>query len=354
MTKKAIRITAIVATIALLTWVGWQVSTGKEEHLQPSAPKNQPIPTVKIQVLQPEVFRETVRLSGSLVARESVQLVAETAGRITYLNLQEGQFVEAGQLLVSLNNDDLKAQLVKQKAISAELDTRVIRQLALLKSEAISQQEYDQIDLALKSVAADIKLVEAQIQKTEIRAPFAGRVGLRYVSKGAYVGPNTQIAELVNADPMLVDFSIPEKYASQLSLGMQLNFTVENQKETFQAKVIAISPRIDPNTRALQVRAQVPNADNHLVAGAFARVDLSLKEIPNALMVNATAIVPEMNAKKVFVIRNGRVEAVQVVTTARNANQVLVGEGLAAGDTVITAGILKVRPGMQVEILGND
>lgn len=179
MTKKAIRITAIVATIALLTWVGWQVSTGKEEQLQPSAPKNQPIPTVKIQVLQPEVFRETVRLSGSLVARESVQLVAETAGRITYLNLQEGQLVEAGQLLVSLNNDDLKAQLVKQKAISAELDTRVIRQLALLKSEAISQQEYDQIDLALKSVAADIKLVEAQIQKTEIRAPFAGRVGLR-------------------------------------------------------------------------------------------------------------------------------------------------------------------------------
>lgn len=354
MNKKTIQITAIVAIVLLVAWLGWKRTIGKEEEPKVVTAQNQTKPTVKIQVVQPEVFSEIVRLSGSLVARESVQLVAEAAGRIAYLDLQEGQRVKAGQLLLSLNNDDLKAQLAKQKAILEELETRLVRQKALLKSEAISQQAFDQIDLEFKSVSADITLIKAQIEKTEIRAPFSGRVGLRYVSKGAYVGPNTQIAELVNADPMLIDFAIPEKYASQLSMGMPLRFTVENQKMEFKAKVIAISPRIDPNTRTLQVRAQVPNPQNELVAGSFARIELSLNEIQAALMVNSTAIVPEMNTKKVFVIRNGLVEAVQVVTTARTDSRVLVDEGLLPGDTVITAGILKIRPGIQVEILENE
>lgn len=353
MTKTTIQISASLAIVLLVAWLGWQRSNGKSEQPKAVVQHSQAKPTVKIEVLQPEVFSETVRLSGSLVARESVQLVAEAAGRVAYLDLQEGQQVQAGQLLLGLNNDDLKAQLAKQNAILSELKTRLVRQNALLKSEAISQQEFDQIDLAFKSVTADITLIEAQIEKTEIRAPFAGRVGLRYISKGAYVGPNTQIAELVNADPMLVDFSIPEKYASQLSIGMPLTFTVENQNEEFPAKLIAIAPRIDPNTRSLQVRAEVPNPQNRLVAGSFARIELSLNEIQAALLVQSTAIVPEMDTKKVFVLRKGLVEAVQVVTTARSENRVLVVAGLTPGDSVITAGILKVRPGMQVEVLEN-
>lgn len=352
MNKSTIRISlsiAILAVVATLVWNKFKPAQSKELSAPAAAPQAKP--TVKIQVVQPESFSEVINLSGSLIASEEVNLISESAGRITYLNLQEGTRVQKGEVLLRLNSDDLQAQLQKSEALLKELSSRDLRQKALLAKEAISQQEYDQFTAEMAVVKADLALVKAQVAKTEVRAPFSGRVGLRYVSMGAFVNQNSRIAELVNADPMYVDFSIPEKYASQVKTGMNLNFTVENLPDTFTAQVKAIAPRIDANTRTLQVRATTKNANNELIAGAFAKVILRLNEIPDALMVSNTAIVPEMNAKKLFLIKDGVVKPVIITTSNRTADRVVVATGVSAGDTVITAGVLKVRPGIAVEIL---
>lgn len=352
MKKPQVRIILLLALAAIIGMLAWnKFKPAQSKNLQASTAAPTAKPTVKIEVVQPEVFSEVITLSGSLTASEEVNLLSEAAGRITFLNLQEGKRVEKGEVLLRLNSDDLQAQLQKAEALLLELNNRDVRQKALLAKEAISQQEYDQFSAEMAGVKADLALVKAQIAKTEVRAPFSGQVGLRYVSLGAYVNQNSRIAELVNANPMYVDFSVPEKYASQIKAGMLLRFTVENLEDTFQAEVKAIAPRIDANTRTLQVRATTNNANQALIAGAFAKVNLQLNELPDALMVSNTAVVPDLNAKKLFLIKDGVVQPVVITTSSRTAERVVVASGLNPGDTVITAGVLKVRPGIAVEIL---
>jgi membrane fusion protein, multidrug efflux system len=352
MKKPQVRIILLLALAAIIGMLAWnKFKPAQSKNLQASTASPTAKPTVKIEVVQPEVFSEVITLSGSLTASEEVNLLSEAAGRITFLNLQEGKRVQKGEVLLRLNSDDLQAQLQKAEALLLELNNRDVRQKALLAKEAISQQEYDQFSAEMAGVKADLALVKAQIAKTEVRAPFSGQVGLRYVSLGAYVNQNSRIAELVNANPMYVDFSVPEKYASQIKAGMLLRFTVENLEDTFQAEVKAIAPRIDANTRTLQVRATTNNANQALIAGAFAKVNLQLNELPDALMVSNTAVVPDLNAKKLFLIKNGVVQPVVITTSSRTAERVVVASGLNPGDTVITAGVLKVRPGIAVEIL---
>lgn len=307
--------------------------------------------TVKVQVMQPEPYSQQIRLSGSLVAGESVQLVTESAGKVVFLDLKEGQSVSKGQLLLRLNNDDLQAQLRKQEVLLIELKQREMRQAALLDQKGISEQEYERVATELASLEADVAITKAQIAKTEIRAPFSGRVGIRYISEGAYVSPNTRIADLVDDRNMYVDFGIPEKYASRIRNGLSLNVLVSQHPDTFAARVKALEPRIDRTTRSQMARAELSNASGKLVAGSFARVLLELNRIENALLLNSTAVVPELNAKKVFVIRNGVAEPVEITTLDRDANRVLVDSGLSAGDTVVVSGILKLRPGSVVKIL---
>lgn len=352
MNKSIIRRSLIIVLFIVIGFLVWKkFRPAQSKDFAAGTADTQGTPTVKIEVVQPESFKEVISLSGSLTASEEVDLTLEATGRITYLNLQEGTRVQKGEVLIRLNSDDLQAQLQKSDALLKELTSRDLRLKALLAKEAVSQQEYDQFTAEMAVVKADFALVKAQIAKTEVRAPFSGRVGLRYVSMGAFVDPNSRIAELVNADPMYVDFSVPEKYASQVKTGMTLMFTVENLPDTFAAEVKAIAPRIDANTRTLQVRAATKNTNYVLIAGAFSKVILQLNEIPAALMVSNTAVVPQMNAKKLFLIKDGVVKQVVITTSNRTANRVVVATGLSAGDTVITAGVLKVRPGISVEIL---
>lgn len=307
--------------------------------------------TVKVQVMRHEPFSEKIRLSGSLVAGEAVQLVTESAGKVAFLDLHEGQLVKKGQLLLRLNNDDLQAQLSKQLALLNELALREKRQAALLAQKGISEQEYESVVAAKSALEADIAMTKAQIAKTEIRAPFQGRIGIRYISEGAFVGQNTRIADLVDDRMMYVDFGIPEKYATQIRLGMPVAVEVSQYPDTFAASIKALEPRINPETRTQMVRAAMQNGAGKLVAGSFARILLERNSTDKALLLQSTAIVPDMNAKKVFVVKNGKAEPVVITTLYRNDNKVLVGSGLSAGDTVVVSGILKLRPGSEVQIV---
>lgn len=353
MQKKNIARLAYLALGGLIIYLMWSSFFKADAKLDTAKTATGPpaATTVKVEIVQNTDFDVRIFATGTLVASQEVSLTTETAGKIIQLNLQEGDRVNKGQLLLKLNDADLQAQLSKLKTRLKELQNRDTRQKALLEKGAISQQEYELFDTEKQGVEADMALLKAQIEKTEIRAPFSGQVGLRYVSLGAYVNQNANIAQLVNAEPMLVDFAVPERYASMIGQGASIQLTVENQNDTFAAKVIAISPRIDANSRTLTIRAQLTSGQTKLVPGAFARVELKLRQLENALLIPARAIIPELKAKKVFLIKNGVVTPTYIETRERTDDRIRVSTGLSPGDTLITAGILKVRPGQPVQVI---
>ena len=224
------------------------------------------------------------------------------------------------------------------------------RQRLLLEKEAISQEEYDIALTELNTVVSDIKILQSQYEKTKIKAPFNGTIGLRHISEGSYLTPNEPIASLYNIDPVKIDFTVPEKYSRQVQTGDEIRFTIDAMDEPGHGKIYAIEPQVDPKTRTLRMRALSPNPKGTLLPGQFAKVELIFNTLEQALMIPTEAVVPELGGHKVFVSKSGMVESKAVEVGIRNANSVQIVEGLASNDTVITSGILQIRPGSQVEL----
>jgi membrane fusion protein (multidrug efflux system) len=219
-----------------------------------------------------------------------------------------------------------------------------------LKVNGVSQQEYDLALNTLNNIQADMELLKAQIDKTEIRAPFNGKLGLRNVSLGAYVSPATVVTSLQTTGQLKIDITIPEKYSSVIQVGDMLQFSVDGTKAPFAAKVAAIEPMIDEGTRNIKLRAFIQGSSAGLVPGAFAKVQLKLKDIPDAILVPSNAVIPDAKTKKIIVADSGKAKFVIVQTGIRTENEVQVIEGLEVGDTVITSGLLQIKPNMLLKI----
>ncbi|MDD5673828.1 MAG: efflux RND transporter periplasmic adaptor subunit [Chitinivibrionales bacterium] len=305
--------------------------------------------TVEGFVVQPSVLTQTISVSGTLKPFEETVLMPEVAGRVVLINLPEGKFVEKGTLLVRLFNDDLQAGLKKAQAQLqlAELTER--RQGELLKKNGASQSDYDQALLQVNSINADIEALAAQIRKTEVRAPFDGTIGLRNISVGAEVIPGTALATIRSQQHLKLDFSVPEQYSNQIKPGMKIAFSVQGGDTEYNATVMATEEGIDIMTRNLKVRAVVSNKDVKLKPGAFANVELQLGENRNALMVPTQAIIPQERNKQLIVARNGKASFITVQTGIRQAASVQVVNGIAPGDTVVTTGILFLKPGANLK-----
>ncbi len=320
------------------------VSTG-------AAPKNQAVPVSAI-IAKTSCLNNKVNASGTVLANEEVELRPEASGKILQINFRESSHVSKGDLLIKINDADLIAQLKKlqlQVKLSSEQETR---QNKLLDIHGISQEEYDISLNQLNSLKADEDYTRAQLAKTELRAPFSGVIGLKNVSEGSYVSPSESIAWLQQIDPVKIDFSIPEKYASMIHRGDKINFTASNTKEDFNGEVYAIQPRIDVSTRTLQVRALCANKEGKIIPGAFVKIELVLKEINDAILVPTEAIIPVLKGKNVFLFKNGKSEAHPVETGIRNDNSIQVVDGIEVGDTIITSGIMQMRTGMSVKLTG--
>ncbi|OGV27679.1 MAG: hypothetical protein A3J84_06720 [Ignavibacteria bacterium RIFOXYA2_FULL_37_17] len=272
------------------------------------------------------------------------------AGKIINIYFKEGSSVKKGDLLVKINDAELQAQLAKAKYNLKLLEDREHRQRVLLEREAISQEDYDVSLNELNVVKADIELVKAQVAKTEIRAPFDGVIGLKNVSEGSFVNTETIIATLQDINPIKIDFSIPEKYSGSVKVGDQIRFKVVGKDETYTGKVYAIEPKIDPQTRTLKLRAVYSNAARSILPGSFADVELILHEIQGALMVPTYSIIPELKGQKVFLYRNGKAFPQNVEIGIRTDTRVQITNGLAENDTLITSGILQIRPNSPVTI----
>jgi membrane fusion protein (multidrug efflux system) len=316
--------------------------------------KNQPagIPVLHVSahIIKPEKLANKVLTSGSVLANEEIELRSEVAGKIASLFFREGSNVNKGDLLVKINDSELQAQLNRVKYNLKLLEDREFRQRQLLEREAISQEDYDFSLNQLNVARSEIELIEAQVEKTEIRAPFNGRIGLRNVSEGSFVNSTTFIAALQNIGQLKIDFSIPERYAGSVKLGDPVRFRVVGTDGVNEAKVYAIEPKIDPLTRTLKIRAIYPNLQRKILPGSFADVELVLDEIDDALMVPSHSIIPELGGQKVFLFKNGKVAEQKVEIGTRTDKQVQVIHGLNENDTLITSGILQLRSGMPVII----
>ncbi len=301
-------------------------------------------------VIIPVQMNEMIRSTCTLLPDEEVELTFETQGKVVGIYFDEGRRVKKGELLAKLNDAPLQAQLLKLQAQHKLTEEKVFRQKQLLDRDAISRESYDQVATELQTIEADIKLLEARISETELRAPFDGIIGLRLISEGAYATTQTPLARLVKISPLKLEFSIPERYAGDVSPGFPVKFSIDGISKEFQADVYAIDPKIEINTRTIVVRAYYPNKNEELKPGRFTSVSLLLSQIDNAVAVPSEALIPEMNGVKVFVYRNGKAEQVRVTTGLRTESQIEIKSGLKFGDTLLTTAILQLRQGIPVKL----
>ena len=324
------------------------LSTGKET--KGVANTGVPLTNVGAIILKSEKITNNVYASGTILAKEEVQLQTEIAGKIITLNFKEGSAVRKGQLLVKLNDAELQANYRKLKIQNTLADEKMKRQEKLLAVNGISQEEFDISSSQLNVLKAEMEFAIAEIDKTEIRAPFSGIVGLKNISVGATITPSTVIATLLQMDSVKIDFFVSEKYATTVKKGDPISFMLDGSKEEIKGQVYAIEPSIDKATRTLQVRAICANKKGDFFPGAFAKVQLDLGFIDNALMVPTEAIIPDLKGKKVYRIKNGAAEFVSVEAGLRTESKILIVAGLSQGDTIITKGMMQLRPGSKVTI----
>jgi membrane fusion protein (multidrug efflux system) len=224
------------------------------------------------------------------------------------------------------------------------------RQAELLKIQGISQQDYDLSLLQVHNLRADMEIVRAAIRKTEIRAPFSGKMGLKNISPGAFITPATIITTISQVNNLKLQFNVPEKYGAQLKTGQYINFTVDGSSKNYAANIIATEVAIEENTRSLAVRALVKNMDRALIPGAFAKVKIVLGKSESAIMVPNSAIVPQGRKKLIYVYKAGKAIQTDITTGVRDSTNIQVISGVDLGDTIITTGLLFLRPGSDVKI----
>lgn len=306
---------------------------------------------VSARIISPRLLTDEIPVIGRLVPDEEVQLSFETSGKITDIYFQEGSSVKKGTLLAKVNDAQLQAQLARLEAQVPLAKERVYRQSTLLQRDAVSKEALEIVKTELATLNADIEKTKAQIEQTELRAPFDGVIGLRQVSVGSYASPSTVVAKLTSVTPIKIEFSVPERYASEVKRGTNLEFTVEGKLEAFKAQVYATEASLDAETHTLLVRALYPNANGELLSGQYAGIRLKQKEVADAIAIPSEAIVPEMGKNKVFVYRDGKAEPADVVTGIRTDSEIQIVSGLEFGDTILTSGTLQLRKGSAVKIV---
>jgi membrane fusion protein (multidrug efflux system) len=305
---------------------------------------------VDVTLVKPRQIENTIRITGAILANESIALRSEISGKIENIYFEEGQKVQKGALILNINDEEIVAQIERLKYTQQLNEGIEYRQRQLLEKEAISREEYDIALTTLKTTGSDLKEREARLAKHQIIAPFDGVIGLRQVSEGSYISPSDLVANLYSINPIKIEFSVPGKYTALVNKGDKINFTIEASSIEFEGTIYAIEPKIDPQTRTLQIRAICSNEQELLIPGQFANIRYILNVILDALMVPSEAIIPELNSHKIFTYENGTVSQKKVEIGLRTDKEVQVVSGISAGDTVITTGILQIRQGMPVEI----
>ena len=296
---------------------------------------------INAEVLKYQSLTDKIMSTGSTLPDEEVDLAFESSGKVVAIYFTEGSHVKAGDLLAKINDKPLQAK------------DRVYRQRTLLEKDAVSQEAYEQVATEYEKLMADIELVKANIAQTELRAPFDGIIGLRSVSEGAYVTSSSSvIAKLTKISPLKIEFSIPESYAAEVQDGTPILFRMEKNgmMQNYKATVYAVESKVDMATRTLKVRATYPNPGENILPGRYTSVEISKREIKDALAIPSEAVIPEMGKDIVYLYKNGVAEPQEITIGIRTESRVQVLQGLNVGDTLITSGVMQLRTGMKVPI----
>lgn len=309
---------------------------------------------VEAVVVRPAPLEDKIATTGTLLPNEEVQLRPEISGRVTQVAFQEGSQVTKGQLLLKVDDRELQAQLKRKKLEENLASDEEKRRRALLDINGISREEYDRTANSLNMLKAERELIEAQLAKMSIVAPFDGVVGLRQISEGGYIVSGTIVASVQQIDPMKVEFSVPEKYAARLRKGSTVTVQVGESPGSRTGEIFAIDRQINTDTRTIKVRAIVPNHSHDLIAGSFARITIVVERIENALVVPSQALIPEMESQKVFVSRDGKAVALRVQTGIRMEKTTQIVGGLRPNDTLLTTGLLQLTDGRPIQVTVRD
>jgi membrane fusion protein (multidrug efflux system) len=333
---------SLPATLLLASILAVSCKTKSKEQ---NVPMKQIVP-VEAVVATMEELTNNLEVHGSVLSNEMVELHPEVSGRLTYLYLPDGAAVKEGTLLARVNDAELQAQFEQQKT-QLELATKTLKRLGdLLKVNGVNQADYDAALSQVNTIQANLKVIQAQIDKTTIKAPFSGELGIRVVSPGAYVTPQSILGTIHQTDKVKIDFTVPETFASLIEKGNKLKIQADGLADGLDAVITAIEPQINTVSRNIKVRALLTEGTMH--PGAFVKV--ILKQNRKGIMVPTNAIIPDALSNQLVVVKNSKAQFVNVETGLRNANMVEITKGVNPGDTIVVSGMLFVRPNTTVKV----
>lgn len=347
--KRTVLILGFTALVAVLILMKIFVFSGKKAPSK-QAQANPPVP-VECYVAKDTAVGYQLETVGTLRANEQVEVVSEISRKVVAIYMKEGEFVKAGQLLYKLDDADITSRIEKLTIEARLARTNESRAKVLLEKGGISQERYDELSNQYQTLQAEIEVLKVDLSKTEIRAPFSGRIGLRNVSIGALVNPRIVLANLQDIGRMKIDFSLPERYSRDLPVGSKIDFQTDYLPVSETAVVEAIEPAVDEKTRTLAVRAVADNQRGKLVAGTSAKVILTFGGVDKSIFVPTSALIPSIKGYSVFIRKDGVAHQAQVRVGLRNREFVQITDGIVKGDTVVVTNLLRVRKESPLKVI---
>ena len=307
-----------------------------------------PVP-VEVVVARTDTVVDAIAANGQVEAVQFIELQPEVSGRVTAILVREGASVGEGTPLIRIDDAPIRAQVARAEADRDLAAQALARSRQLLALDGISREELERAEATARSSQAALDLLTIQLERTVVRAPFAGVVGERRISLGDMVTPTTPLMTLQTVDPQRAAFTVPERFADQVSEGQEVTFRVAARPErTWRGRVDFVSPSIDPTSRTVMIKARVPNPDRELQAGMFLELRLATATRSDAVVIPEEAVVPLDQGTFVWVVTKGQAERREVTLGVRTPGLVEVRSGIAAGEEVVVAGQVRLQPGAPV------
>ncbi len=345
----AVGLAAVVLGLAVMLWRGGGGGAGDPSSGSPAAAGGRPATAVVVGQAIRKEFPYELEALGTARANEAIDVTAKISNRIAAIRFNEGQAVRRGEVLVELDGTQAAADLAQAQAALAESKSNYDRSVGLISTKALSPSQLDQIEATLKANQAKVEAAASRLGDTVVRAPFDGQVGLRRVSVGSLVNPGTIMTTLDDTSRIKVDFSVPEAQMSVVHPGLTIRAaTTAYPGRSFDGTVATVDTRVDPVSRAFGVRAIVPNAEGLLKPGMFLTVRI-VESSKDAVVVPEQALLPEEGKQFVYVVVSGKADKREIRIGRRRPGEVEVVDGLAAGESIVTEGADKLRPGASVQ-----
>ncbi|MGM0613564.1 MAG: efflux RND transporter periplasmic adaptor subunit [Bacteroidota bacterium] len=343
MSKYSLRYTFLYVIILAIAMASCNSSTQQNQSRQNKTP-------VSGYLAEFENFTTEKQFTGNLLAFEETGIRTPVSGHVVNIHFREGEQVEKGELLVEIDNRHWKAQKQGVEAELAAAQNRLKRNRKLIDVEGVSQEEVEQSESEVNRLKARIEELEVYIDRSQIRAPFRGQLGMRNFSPGAYLSQGDLITRLVQNDRLKVSFDIPAKDRHLVKKDQKVTIIGSSKKDSIQAKVYSSDPEISTSSRSAEIRAAFDNKNRLFTPGNFVNVLLKISQSDQTLLIPATAVTPELNTKVIYIADNGKARRQEVTIGARTPRRVEILSGLSDGDTVITSGLMMINDGSPIRV----